>query len=102
MRPMERNTMPVLIASGFKNNIGQLCNPDNWSSYILIWHFFINDRITFITSQSCCHPSSFTIYRLVISKGRKEFHAASCTMKLVMLAGLLYAVVVKVINWNLL
>ncbi len=99
-----RNTMPVVIGIPASKIISVSLIILTIGLLYIIWHFFINDRITFIyLSVAVVIPLLFTIYRLVISKGRKEFHAASGTMKLVMLAGLLYAVVVKVIiTWNLL
>ncbi len=69
----------------------------------LIWHFYINDIITFVyLSTTIVLPLLYVIYKVVISHNRKQLHSASSIMKIVMLTGILYSVVVKVIlTWNL-
>jgi 4-hydroxybenzoate polyprenyltransferase len=69
----------------------------------LIWYFFINDTITLIyLSAAIVLPLLYVIYKVVISHDRKQLHSASSIMKIVMLTGILYSVVVKVIlTWNL-
>ena len=69
----------------------------------LIWYFYINDTITLIYfSAAIVLPLSYVIYKLIISRDRKQLHSASSIMKIVMLTGILYSVVVKVIlTWNL-
>ncbi|MCX6321624.1 MAG: geranylgeranylglycerol-phosphate geranylgeranyltransferase [Bacteroidia bacterium] len=69
----------------------------------LIWYFFINDTITLIyISAAIVLPLLYVIYNVVISRDRKQLHSASSIMKIVMLTGILYSVVVKVIlTWNL-
>ncbi|MDP3002921.1 MAG: geranylgeranylglycerol-phosphate geranylgeranyltransferase [Bacteroidales bacterium] len=69
----------------------------------LIWYFFINDTITLIyLSAAIVLPLLYVIYKVVISRERKQLHSASSIMKIVMLTGILYSVVVKVIlTWNL-
>lgn len=69
----------------------------------LIWYFFINDTITLIyLSAAIVLPLLYVIYNVVISRDRKQLHSASSIMKIVMLTGILYSVVVKVIlTWNL-
>lgn len=69
----------------------------------LIWYFFINDTITLIyISAAIVLPLLYVIYNVVISHDRKQLHSASSIMKIVMLTGILYSVVVKVIlTWNL-
>ena len=70
----------------------------------LVWHSFINDKITLIyLSVAVVIPMLFVIFRIVRSRGRKELHTASGIIKLIMIAGVLYSVVVKaIISWNLL
>jgi hypothetical protein len=47
-------------------------------------------------------PLLFVIYKLLKSRSREDMHSASNLMKIVMLTGVLYSVVVKVIlTWNL-
>jgi hypothetical protein len=69
----------------------------------LAWYFFINDTITLIyLSAAIVLPLLYVIYRVVISSNRKQLHSASSVMKIVMLTGILYSVVVKIIfTWNL-
>ncbi len=69
----------------------------------LIWYFFINDTITLIyLSAAIVLPLLYVIYKVFISRERKQLHSASSIMKIVMLTGILYSVVVKVIlTWNL-
>lgn len=70
----------------------------------LTWYFFINDIITLVyLSATIVIPLIYAIVTVLKSSSRKELHRASSVMKIVMLTGILYAVVVKVIlTWNLL
>jgi hypothetical protein len=70
----------------------------------LTWYFFINDIITLIyLSLAIVIPLLFAIVKVIKSSSRKELHKASSVMKIVMLTGILYSIVVKVIlTWNLL
>lgn len=98
-----RNTVPVVI--------GVLSAKIVSISLILItiillyltWHFFINDTITLIyISIAVVIPLLGVIYRLVKSNEKKVLHSASRIMKIVMIGGVLYSVVVKIIlTWNL-
>jgi 4-hydroxybenzoate polyprenyltransferase len=69
----------------------------------LIWYFFINDSLTLIyLSVAVVLPLLLVIYKLVRNREGKQFYSAGRIMKMVMLSGLLYSVVVKVIiTWNL-
>jgi 4-hydroxybenzoate polyprenyltransferase len=63
-----------------------------------VWHFFLNDKITLIyISCAIVLPLLYVIYQLIISANRKRLHIASRLIKVVMIAGLLYSVVAKVI-----
>jgi 4-hydroxybenzoate polyprenyltransferase len=68
-----------------------------------IWFFFINDLLTLAyLSATIVFPLLIVIYKVVKSINRKQLHSASSLMKVVMLTGILYSVVVKVIlTWNL-
>lgn len=98
-----RNTIPVVIGI-LSAKIVSLC-------LILItivllyltWHFFINDIITlaYITVLVVL-PLLYVTYKVIRSNERKQLHNASSIIKIVMLTGVLYSVVVKVIlTWNL-
>jgi len=99
-----RNTVPVMIGIPAAKIVAIGLIAVTIASLYLVWHFFLNDRITLIyISAAIVIPMLFVIYRLIKSSGKKEVHIASGTMKLIMLAGILYAVVVKaIISWNLL
>ena len=69
----------------------------------LTWYFFINDSITLIyLSVAIILPLVYVIFKVVVSSNKKQLHNASSIMKVAMLTGILYSVVVKVIfTWNL-
>jgi 4-hydroxybenzoate polyprenyltransferase len=69
----------------------------------LTWHFFVNDIITFsYISAAIVLPLLFVIFKLAKSKDKKELHSASSLIKIIMITGVLYSMVVKVIlTWNL-
>jgi len=69
----------------------------------LTWYLFINDIITLVyLSLAITLPLAFVIFNLVVNVDKKKLHRASSIMKVVMLTGILYSVVVKVIiTWNL-
>jgi len=99
-----RNTMPVVIGIRTSKLLSVALIILTITSLYLVWYFFVNDRITFIyMTVAIVIPLIYVIYRLLISKEKKELHFASGIMKLIMLAGIMYAVVVKaIITWNLL
>jgi 4-hydroxybenzoate polyprenyltransferase len=64
----------------------------------LVWYFFLNDRITLIyLTLTISLPLLFIIYLLIATRTKKALHTASRTMKIVMISGILYSVVVKLI-----
>jgi len=69
----------------------------------LTWYLFINDIITLIyLSVAITLPLGYVIFKVVVSDNKKQLHSASSIMKVVMLTGILYSLVVKVIlTWNL-
>lgn len=99
-----RNTLPVVIGIKASKALSVALICLTIASLYLVWFFFVNDKITFIyISVAVVIPLLYVIYRLFKSKEKKELHLASGIMKMVMLAGILYAVVVKaIITWNLL
>jgi 4-hydroxybenzoate polyprenyltransferase len=98
-----RNTIPVVI--------GVLSSKVASVSLIIItiillfviWYNFINDFLTFIyLTVAIVLPLSLVIYKLIISRNLKQLHSASSIMKIVMLTGILYSVLVKIIfTWDL-
>lgn len=98
-----RNTIPVVIGVNSAKVVSICLIILTVSLLYLAWYFFINDIITLIyLSVAIVLPLLFVIYMVVTSNNRKQLHNASRFMKIVMLTGILYSVVVKVIlNWNL-
>jgi len=67
------------------------------------WYLFVSDIITLVyLSVGVALPLAYVIFILVISRNKEQLHSASRIMKVVMITGILYSVVVKVIlTWNL-
>lgn len=70
----------------------------------LAWYYYVNDTITLIyISLAIVVPLLFVIFQVSFGKSREDLHSASRFMKIAMLTGILYSVVVKIIlTWNLL
>jgi 4-hydroxybenzoate polyprenyltransferase len=98
-----RNTVPVVIGVLSSKIVSISLIIITIIMLYLAWHFFINDILTFIyLTAVIVLPLLYVIYKLVISSEKKQLHSASRIMKIVMLTGVLYSVVVKVIlTWNL-
>jgi 4-hydroxybenzoate polyprenyltransferase len=98
-----RNTVPVIIGIVSAKAVCICLIVITILLLYLIWHFFISDIITLIyISVTIVLPLLFVIYKLVISSDKRQLHIASRTMKIVMMTGVLYSVVVKIIlTWNL-
>jgi 4-hydroxybenzoate polyprenyltransferase len=98
-----RNTVPVVIGV-LSSKIVSICLiMATIIMLYLAWHFFVNDTITLIyLTVAIVLPLFFVIYKLLVSTEKKQLHSASRIMKIVMLTGVLYSVVVKIIlTWNL-
>jgi len=69
----------------------------------LTWYLFINDIITLIyLSAGIVLPLLYVIVSVVRSSDRRQLHTASSVMKVVMLTGIFYSLVVKaILTWNL-
>ncbi len=98
-----RNTVPVVIGVLSAKVVSVCLVILTIVLLYLTWYFFINDIITLIyLSVAIVIPLLTVIYKVVMSRNRKQLHSASGIMKIVMLTGILYSVVVKVIlTWNL-
>lgn len=98
-----RNTIPVIIGIFSAKTVSICLIVITILLLYLTWHFFISDIITLIyMSVAIVFPLLFVIYKLVISSEKKQLHSASSIMKIVMITGVLYSVVVKIIlTWNL-
>lgn len=98
-----RNTVPVVIGVLSAKVVSICLITVTVILLYLTWYFFVNDIITLIyLSALIVLPLLFVVYKIVVSNNRKQLHKASTIMKIVMLTGILYSVVVKVIlTWNL-
>jgi len=98
-----RNTVPVVIGVLSAKIVSVCLIILTIILLYLTWHFFVNDTITLIyITAMIVLPLFYVIYKLVISSEKKQLHSASRVMKIVMLTGVLYSVVVKVLlTWNL-
>jgi 4-hydroxybenzoate polyprenyltransferase len=98
-----RNTVPVILGVLSTKIVSIFLISVTILLLFLTWHYFVNDTITFIyLTAAVVLPLIYVIYMLIISKEKKQLHSASRIMKIVMLTGVLYSVVVKVIiTWNL-
>ena len=98
-----RNTVPVVIGVLSAKVVSVCLVILTVILLYLAWYFFVNDTITLIyLSAAIVIPLLSVIYKVVISKNRKQLHSASSFMKIVMLTGLFYSVVVRIIlTWNL-
>ena len=98
-----RNTIPVVIGILSAKILSICLIIITIALLYLTWHYFINDNITLIyITVAVVLPLFLVIYKLGISNERKQLHSASSIMKIVMITGVLYSVVVKIIlTWNL-
>jgi 4-hydroxybenzoate polyprenyltransferase len=98
-----RNTMPVMLGIVTSKIISITLIAITIILIFLVWHFFISDTITLLyLSVAIVLPLFIVAYKLIKSSNRKQLHDASSIMKIVMLTGILYSIVVKVIlKWNL-
>jgi len=98
-----RNTIPVVIGILSAKIVSVSLIFVTVIFLYLTWHFFVNDTITLIyITVAIVLPLLYVIFKLFRSSEREQLHGASSMMKIVMITGLLYSVVVKVIlTWNL-
>lgn len=69
----------------------------------LTWYIYLFDTVTLIyISGAVVIPLIFVIVTVFRSTGRKQMHQASRMMKIAMLSGISYSVIVKILlTWNL-
>jgi 4-hydroxybenzoate polyprenyltransferase len=93
-----RNTVPVVIGILTSKIVAICLIFITLLMLYLVWYFCLNDLITLIyLSVTITLPLLYVIFRIFVSKSRKQLHSASRIMKIVMLAGILYSVIVKMI-----
>jgi len=98
-----RNTIPVVIGILSAKIVSVSLILIMVVLLYLIWHFYISDTITLVyITAAIVLPLLYVIYKLLRSSERRELHHASSMMKIVMISGVFYSVVVKIIlTWNL-
>jgi 4-hydroxybenzoate polyprenyltransferase len=93
-----RNTIPVVTGTQAARIISIFLILVTVGLLYVVWYFFLNDKITLIyISCTVVLPLLYVIYQLIISANKQQLHSASRLMKIIMIAGVLYSVVVKVI-----
>jgi 4-hydroxybenzoate polyprenyltransferase len=98
-----RNTVPVVIGILPARILSICLIIITLTMLYLVWHFFLSDKYTLIyLSVAIAIPLLTIIYQLIVSSNKQQLHYASRMMKIVMVAGVLYSVLVKyIITWNL-
>ena len=98
-----RNTIPVVLGILTSKIIVVSLIIITLVLLYLVWYLFISDDITLgYLTLTVAVPLVIVNYQMVRSKNRAELHRASRIMKLVMIAGIFYSIVVKVLlTYNL-
>ncbi len=98
-----RNTIPVITGVLTARMIAAVLVVVIILSLYMLWYFYLHDIITLAyLTATIALPLTYVIYLLVISSEKKHFSTASKMIKIVMLAGILYSlVVVLIIKGNL-
>jgi len=98
-----RNTVPVITGIITAKVISVILIILTVILLYLTWYFYLFDKVTLIyISGTVVLPLIFIIVTIFRSTGRKQMHQASRMMKIVMLSGIFYSVVVKILlTWNL-
>jgi 4-hydroxybenzoate polyprenyltransferase len=97
-REYGRNTLPVVLGIRSTRVIVTGLVIGIIIMLYIVWGLFVNDLLTLVyMSLALVLPQLLVIYMVLTGRGRKHFHAASSVMKIVMLSGLLYMVIVKIV-----
>ncbi len=98
-----RNTIPVVIGILTTKIITICLIMITIAMLCLSWIYFVPDYATLIyLSAFVVIPMIIVIYLVVRSKSRRQMHSASRLMKIIMLTGILYSVLVRVlVTYNL-
>jgi len=97
------NTIPIVLGIPASRIIVVILIGITISMLYLVWGFFVTDLITLLyISVFIVLPLLYIIYLVFRSRSKKQIHTASTMMKVVMLTGILYSLVVKaILTWNL-
>lgn len=97
-REYGRNTLPVVLGIRSTRVIVTGLVIGIIIMLYIVWGLFVNDLLTLVyMSLAIVLPQLLIILMVLTGRGRKHFHTASSVMKIVMLSGLLYMVVVKIV-----
>lgn len=98
-----RNTVPVVTGILTSKIITAIMVVLTVALLYLAWYLFLFDKVTLLyISAAVVMPLITVIFTVFRSTDRKQMHQASRLMKIVMLSGIFYSVVVKIlITWNL-
>jgi 4-hydroxybenzoate polyprenyltransferase len=99
-----RNTIPVVTGIPGSKIIAVSLLVITVVLLYLVWFFYVHDWLTLVyISAVVVVPLLTVIYMVAAGTSKKQIHGASNLMKVAMLTGILYSVVVKaIITWNLL
>jgi len=93
-----RNTLPVVLGIKSTKNLVVALVVVIIATLFVVWNLFVYDILTLLyLSLAIVLPLLIIIYMVLTGKGKKQFHTASFVMKIVMLTGLFYMIVVKFI-----
>jgi 4-hydroxybenzoate polyprenyltransferase len=93
-----RNTLPIVIGVLPAKIISIGLVLITLVLLFLTWYLYLNDSITLIyLLVAIALPLVLVIYRIIFSSNKKHLHTAGRIMKIVMITGILYSVVVKAI-----
>jgi 4-hydroxybenzoate polyprenyltransferase len=93
-----RNTLPVVLGIKTSKSVASFLILLTASLLAVTWLFFVNDIYTLVYIAVLVElPLLYTLFRLWAASEKKALHQASGLMKIVMLTGLLYPVMVALI-----
>jgi 4-hydroxybenzoate polyprenyltransferase len=98
-----RHTLPVVTGMLASKIIASVLALLTVVLLYLVWYFYVNDIVTLVyVSVLLVAPMLYVVFLLFRSREKRQLHIASRTMKIVMLNGILYSLVVKaILSWNL-
>ncbi len=99
-----RNTVPVVIGIPASKTLAASISVITIVSLYFVWYFFLHDKFITFTylSAAIVIPFIYVLFQLFRGRNKRELHSASNLVKIIMLAGIFYSLVVKaIITWNL-
>jgi 4-hydroxybenzoate polyprenyltransferase len=102
-RAYGRNTIPVVTGIPASKIIAISLLFITIVLLYLVWFFYVHDWLTLVyMSVAIVVPLLFVIYKVVSGSSKKQIHSASNLIKVAMLTGILYSILVKsIITLNL-